>query len=46
MPKVAVGVKRGLIVDGNVHTLDMDAAIENAKTGKVAFLENFEGGVS
>ena len=43
--KVAVSVRRAVVVDDDVHTLDIDTATEDVGGDQDALLERLEGSV-
>lgn len=44
--EVAVGVRRAVVVDDNVHTLDIDTTTEDVSGDEDTLLESLEGGVA
>ena len=44
--KVRVGVRRGVVVDYDVHPFDINAATENVGSDKDTFFEGLERGIS
>lgn len=44
--KVAVSIRRAIVVDDDINTLDVDTATEDISGNKDTLLEIFESGIS
>ena len=44
--QITIGVRRTVIIDDDVHTLNINATAEDISSDQNTFFEGFEGGVS
>lgn len=44
--EVAVGIRRAVVVDDDVHSLNIDSTAEDIRSNKYSLLEGLEGGIA